>query len=199
MSDTSIGPDKRVPSTSQCSKAKPGRTVKALKTHDAAFQMSKVRRELLQQMIFARVTGPEAAWKLYVAYRRLLDFDDAVFILGVIWKEFIAEEDLSLAGLGRSFPNSPMTQHGLAVALAKLPKEVSAMNSHVRNLSIAAEAYGLITRQMVTPTKVVIEATELLHSFMIELHCLYEGVLRGAWPPVQAEVDDLQPTTGKSS
>ena len=189
MSDISTRSNKRFPLTPQCSKAKPSHTVRALKTLNAAFQMSKARQKLLHQMIFARVTAPQAGWKDYVAYRRLLESDDALFILAEIWKESIPQEELCEAGLSRSFPDAPMTQHGLAVALAELPREVSAMNSQVRNLSIAAEAYGLVIRQTVTPTKVVVAATGLLHSFMLKLDHMYGRIL-GDLPPFAQAIDD---------
>lgn len=181
MSEVPHETGKLPPSSEPCSKAKSPVKV-ALRTSLAVNRMTTAREELLHNVVFSRITGADATKKPLLGFRRLLATEDSCHkILPLIWKESLSDEELASVRLTRSFPNG-MTQHGLAVALATSPQEVSALNSYVRNVSIAAERYELVTRTVLTQTRVFLQGTGLLHRFMLDLSAAYAEI--GLVPPL---------------
>ena len=55
------------------------------------------------------------------------------------------------------------------MTLATNPNEVAALSNRVRNISRAAEAYGLIERRFRPSGSIAIRGTDLLHKFMTRL------------------------------
>jgi hypothetical protein len=106
-----------------------------------------------------------------VRFRRVLRDEDAFRILSVIWKEsnYVSHEDLEAVDLGRSMEPDNLTTFGLAVKLASSPRELSKLNSRIRQIAIAANAFGLIERHRASTTNVQLRATEALHNFMMRL------------------------------
>jgi hypothetical protein len=109
--------------------------------------------------------------KLYKSYKRLLTTQNARKVLRLIWKEsaLVRDQDLVVLGMARSFNGLPPTQHGLAVALAGHPSEVSKLNTLVRSIGIAGQAFELVDRKLESEKKVFLQGTELLHELMIAL------------------------------
>jgi hypothetical protein len=164
----------------------------ALQIHASHQFMADSRATLLKQLVFdPRSELATRDRKLYRSYRRALLSDDAKLILIILWKEspYIPEAALEAAKLQRAFSETDITQHGLAVALSQIPSEVAAINSRIRTITLAAEAYGLITRTAVSPTKVFIQGSALLHEFMTELARLYNAANRQIPPSAARTLD----------
>jgi hypothetical protein len=102
-------------------------------------------------------------------YRKQLQSDDAALILTILWQEssYISDRDAESIGFSRSPSRAGITQHGIAVALAKDRGELATISSRVRRVSLAAAAYGLIERNVrAYHTAIPLRGTELLHNFM---------------------------------
>jgi hypothetical protein len=142
----------------------------------AAYALEEARKETFEKLVFA---GTPTNGTPESSYRKLLLQKEAEIILGMIWKEsvFVGDRELNEAGVLRSF-DSGITQHGLAVALASSPKDVSALNSFVRNVSLASEHFGLIKRNTISPTRVFLEGTALLDQLIKSLAKEYADIFR---------------------
>lgn len=142
--------------------------LRALNVHGAHENIDECRIELLEQLIFKRVPFQN---KPFTSYRRLLSTGGAAKILLNLWKEseYVSEAELAELGMRRSFGIEGVTQHGLAVGLAEIPAEVSALNAQVRSVSIAGAAFGLVKRDEQSVKRVCISGTALLHEYMIRL------------------------------
>jgi hypothetical protein len=151
---------------------RPGdRTRPALWLGHAQNAIANVRERLFEQFVFSTKAGDITSSKQYQAYRHHLLSERAVEILTIIWKEspYVSDQELASVRMSRLFPDSGMTERGLAIALADTPQDVSAANVSVRNLLVAGEAYGLVKRTETSPRRFLIEGTEFLHEFMIQL------------------------------
>jgi len=170
MSETNAVADKanRIPTDHVAAEES---TTIALRAHAAHADMSSVWTRLLGTLIYPRAEVAHSDHKRFISYRTILEADDAHGVLQILWKEspYVSAEVLRAANLERTFPRSDITQHGLAVALANTPQEVSAIVTRVRNIAVAGAAYGLVNRTILNQTRVVISGTRLLHEFMLEL------------------------------
>jgi len=114
--------------------------------------------------------GSATDQKSLLSFKRLLKKPESLLILSLIWKEssFISQDMVQSIGMDKTF-RSPITQHGLAIALSDEPSDVSALNSIVRSVSIAAQHFGLVQREAISPTKIALTGTEKLHDLMLRL------------------------------
>jgi hypothetical protein len=143
-------------------------TLRALDVLGAEENMDLCRQELLEELIFRKL---DMSRQPMSSYRRLLLTSSAHKILKVVWKEssFVSDSELTIMGIARNFSDGEITQHHLAVVLSEEPSDVSALNTKVRNVGIAAYAVGMIDRREQGPKKVLLSGTDLLHEFMLEL------------------------------
>jgi len=144
-----------------------------LRSHALHLDMIANYSTLLDGTIFTRSpVGCDAHNpKVLKQHRRLLRSTDAYKTLAVIWKEsrFVDSEDLARAGLSREYQGRDLTSYSLATDFSRTPKQVAKLNSRIRGVGLAAAMYGLIDRQLVHSTKVILSGTEILHNFMFEL------------------------------
>ena len=145
-------------------------------------EMEDYRLELLDRLVFSFVPHQKQPNS---SYRRLLITPEAHGILKVVWKEssHITEEELATLGMAKIMNDGCITQHGLAVKLTDKPSEVSALNTQVRNVSIAAETFRLVERKQHSSTRVHLFGTILLHEFMTELGLHYMHLVNSLIPP----------------
>jgi hypothetical protein len=160
--------------------------VRALKVHALQHQMAGTYSRILREFVFARA-GCLGDLKRSLSYKRTLDTSEAGSILTFLWKDslFVSDDELSSAGLLRSFSPSRLTVHSLAVSLAETPGDVAATNSRVRLIVSAGAAFGLIDRSQVSRNKTLISGSELLHQFMIRLGIANVGFCAGLAPDVE--------------
>lgn len=126
--------------------------------------------ELLRVMIFP---NPRLGYdrKELIRHKKCLCDDEAHQVLQVVWKKssFVTEEALARVGLRRVFEDCSLNAYNLATKLANSPDHVAKINSRIRGIGIAAEAFGLIERDNNRRTKKPLQGTELLHQFMLRL------------------------------
>jgi hypothetical protein len=142
----------------------------ALRIQGLVVSLGAVYSDLLHSTIFQRPL-PNYDQKDLNTYRKCLDDDEAYRMLLVFWREspFVTDEVLNRVNLGRQFANGPLTAWGLAQELTSKVTEVGRMNSRVRAIVMAAEAFGLVERNQHRRTSKPIQATLVLHELMIAL------------------------------
>ena len=119
---------------------------------------------------------------------RLLITQDARAILTTIWRETGPFSAATLADprFCRQFAAEPLTSWKLATKLTT-SEEVAALNSRIRNIAGAAEAYYLLARDLTRSNRRPLQATELLHAFMLKLsrynHAAFTEHIRQSSPP----------------
>jgi hypothetical protein len=165
-----------------------------LRSHAAHLDMIANYGDLLDEAIFTRPPiGCDAKNSKFLKQQcRLLRSTDAYKTLAVIWKEsrFVDDEDLARAGLSREYQGRDLTSYSLATDFSRTAKQVAKLNSRIRSVGLAASTYGLIDRQLVHSTKVILSGTEVLHSFMSELGAKNSLVMTRFVPLLNS---DLQP------
>jgi hypothetical protein len=126
--------------------------------------------ELLEEYVFTQPNVDRTTKKMAAQNERLLKSLSANRVLLILWKEssYIAASDLDELKKGRSF-DGEITVHALAVALAESPADVAALNSRIRSIALAGEAFGLVEKQTISATRVFIRGTALLNEFMVQL------------------------------
>ena len=143
----------------------PSNSLAYLRIISAVSAMDAQRVDVIRSAVFSPILVPHGERAEYAKYTRLLEGSLAHNILTIIWKEsdFMAGHPNS-TGMKKTSLNG-ITQHGLAVAMAETPGEVGALNSFIRNVSIAAEKFGLLERN-IAPNKVYLVGTSVLHRMM---------------------------------
>jgi hypothetical protein len=121
---------------------------------------------VLQEIVFSQ-TLDKFDRKDAKKYSTILKTPDALSLLYIIWKESLTDDQLKSFGVTR-LP-APLNAHGLAVQLSETPRNLAQLNSHIRNFSLAAAAYGLLNRASARSKLVVLEPTTFLHEFLVEL------------------------------
>jgi hypothetical protein len=169
----------------------------ALRLHGAQIQMSANYSALLKSMIFPHpIDGFDR--KSLAQFRRLLDDPQALTILALIWQasDSVSQYALAAAGLCQTKTSEHLTSHGLAVKIAGAPEHLAKINSRIRNIGIAASAYGLIERNGVNKTRVDLRGTALLHDFMVALSHLNIPAMLGLVPLLMHQMPPVGPTVG---
>ena len=126
---------------------------------------------LLKDIVFASGAVLQNDRKLVKYFRKTLTGNEANIVLSILWKEstHVTENELAYDGHSKLFVDRPLTSYHLAVYLAGTKNDVAATNSRVRLIVAAGVAFGLIGKRQLTPTKIYIFGTELLHNFMVRL------------------------------
>jgi hypothetical protein len=127
--------------------------------------------QVLNDVVFSKINTQQDNRKLIQSFKRVLDSNEANLVLSILWREssYVTDEELSYDGFSRLGLERPLTTYHLAVYLADNKNEVAATNSRVRLIVSAGTEFGLVNKQKLTNTKVLIFGTELLHSFMVRL------------------------------
>lgn len=128
---------------------------------------------VLSQRAFARRTIPG---KEGLKFRKILSSEEANMVLDIIWKEsdYVPETSIIMAGFqGKTFSGS-VRCYSLGVLLANDKNDVAATVTRVRNIVIAACAYGLVSRDQVNFKNTPVQCESLLNEIMLEL-----GMLNG--------------------
>ena len=136
------------------------------------------RVQVFRELVFSKDISVDR--KSRQSFERILLQEEAQWILAIIWREskYVSDSDLAVAGLSRLFPGGDLTAFGLAVKLAELTEDCAALNTRIRNIAIAAHAFGLVERSNISATKVSITGTALLHSVMTRLAQEYAAAAR---------------------
>jgi hypothetical protein len=109
--------------------------------------------------------------KELLKFEKVLRSSDSHTLLSIIWQEsgFISSESLSASGLDRSC-GERLNSWKLATQLAKSPNGVAKLNSRIRTIGLAGQAYNLVERNdNIHANTVVLQGTEALHRFMLTL------------------------------
>jgi hypothetical protein len=110
--------------------------------------------------------------KQHSTYTKVLLAAQSFKVLTVIWKEseFVSDQELISCGISKSFNEGKLTQLGLAKQLASSGgADSSSFYNFVRNVSMAGEWFGLVTRTEKDRNKVLLGATERLHGIMTSI------------------------------
>jgi len=152
--------------------------------------------QLLDDHVFSLTPNACIGPKEEKTYRRLLKSRDGNIVVSILWKEssFVTERDLQDAKMAKRFPENAITQHRLAVALATKPSEVAALTYRVRNICIAAAAFGLVERDEISETKVLLRGTNQLHRLMLAVGQTQFTAVRSV-----ATMRSVPPPSGQSS
>jgi hypothetical protein len=149
------------------------RGVLALRFHLMQMKIGAGFDAYLERVVFS---GPvrgqsEKDRKLRQKYQRALKTRDAYTILALVWKEssFVTGEMLTQSGISRAFVQRPLTVYGLACDLAEREADRSKINSRVRTIVLAADAYHLIDFDCIHATEKPLRATKALNDLMLEL------------------------------
>lgn len=146
----------------------------------------------LRELVFCNSREPVGT-KLEVKYRRTISTGEAAKILSLLWKEsdFVTEAALRASGLGiqKSYSGVALTAHSLAVDLAETPQQVSKLNSSIRSIALSAANYGLVHRNSVNTTKVILRGSKNLHAFMSQVNTKNIAILTELMPHILATVD----------
>jgi hypothetical protein len=104
-------------------------------------------------------------------FTRILEEDDAYDVLLLVWRHspFVTDDELKRTKILRLFSNGSLTAYGLATKLAESPSTLAATNTRVRNIALAAQAYGLIERETRTTTNKPLVGTILLHKMVLAI------------------------------
>ncbi len=129
--------------------------------------------DLLRQEIFP---NPRAHLvkdrKLCRQYEKLLITPEARSILTLIWKESGPFSDTTLAHpqFSRQFTKETLNSWNIATNLSHTTQALAKTNTRIRNIACAAEAYCLIDRDLRNHNRRPLQATGLLHVFMMKLN-----------------------------
>jgi hypothetical protein len=148
----------------------PTQAVFSLRFHTVQLKIFSNYENHLEEVVFTRRPN-DLDEKLFKKYCRILKKIDAYKILAFLWKEseFIGEEVMAQLGLRKSYKGKSLTAHHLAADLAETGAEVAALNSRIRIIAIAASNFGLVDRESLNSTTVILKGTALLHQFMTGL------------------------------
>jgi hypothetical protein len=126
---------------------------------------------ILNEIVFSRITDRRENRKVIKSFKRILESSEANVVLSLLWREspYVTDEELSYDGLSKLCLERPLTTYHLAIYLADDKSEVAATNSRVRLIVSAGTEFGLVAKQQLARTKVLIFGTELLHHFMVRL------------------------------
>lgn len=136
-------------------------------------------QRLLEATILATPAVDKIDAKTLATYRKCLRDDQAYATLILIWKEseFFSDDLLGRVGLSRQFVDGTLTVWAFAKKAAKGVDDLSSINSQIRAVAIAAEAFGLVARNTGNRTNRPLQGTQRLHDFMLQLsenqHRLY--------------------------
>jgi hypothetical protein len=145
------------------------RTVAALAAHAEFAQTMRRFSEALEDQVFCQHISEDR--KTVRSYQKSLLKTDAYLVLQTIWKEsdLITPGELRAAGLARTFEPRSLTCHRLGVRFAACKEDVAASNTRIKTIATAAEAYGLITREIGTGRQRPLIGTPLLHGIMVDI------------------------------
>jgi hypothetical protein len=110
--------------------------------------------------------------KRHSTYTKVLLAAQSFKVLTVIWKEseFVSAHEMISCGISKSFEEGDLTQLGLAKQLASSGGgDSTSFYNIVRNVSMAGEWFGLVTRTEKAPNKVLLGATTKLHDVMTRI------------------------------
>lgn len=148
----------------------------ALMMGDLEHQLLGNYKKTLEQSVFPYPVNFTGDKKALLKHQKKLRQDVSRLILRIIWieSEFVTAEDLEQVETRRVFDGEEMTQLGLARKLCSPPykstaidlKELPNTNSHVRDVCLAAETYGLVNRNILAANRVALSGTAKLHIFM---------------------------------
>ena len=154
----------------------------ALRFHFMQMKIGAAYDAYLEKVVFkSPVRGQsEKDRKLQHKYQKALKTRDAYSILALVWKEssFVTDEMLTQAGISRAFTQRPLTVYGLACDLTERESDRSKINSRVRTIVVAAEAYHLIDFDRKHATENLLRATDALNELMLEFFCSIGEVAR---------------------
>jgi len=146
--------------------------IKAVRVRATIAALNAQYEDLLEEMIFPNPRpGLRDDGKTLARYEKCLRSDEAHSILSTIWKESgpFADPVLDHAGVHRGFTRGTLNTWNMATRLTNKPEHVARINSQIRSIALAAEAYGLIDRTVKLRKIRPIQATNLLHVFMMTL------------------------------
>lgn len=152
-----------------------GQITAAIQCGSLYVRLSAIYSDLMEEVVLKNVPqgyGP----KEIVRYRKQLLDDEAYQVLLIIWREsnFVLDEHLDQPKL---FVGRVMTAHGLATKLAESPEDLSKVSSRIQAIALAAEAYGLVEREITNGTSRPLIATDLLHHFILRLAGQQRGLI----------------------
>jgi hypothetical protein len=151
-------------------------TSQALAIAEMEMRFNENYSTLLRQFIFT-AEPPIIDRKTAKSYMKLLYTQDAHHVMAIIWKESLPDNELHSIGM-RRLHFKTLTAHGLAVMLSNDPIDLAKNNSKIRSITIAAAAYGLITRVREFSRLTTLKSTPLLHSLFIALAARNMTILR---------------------
>lgn len=136
----------------------------------ASYAMNAVYIDLLEQRIFSGSTKSSTGNKTTSHKRRLIS-PLAEDLLAIIWREsrFCPQEVLERLNIEQVFPFDGVVVWTLAQHLEPSSKGVTRVRQRIDCVVAAAEAYNLVERIPVGPSKKRVTATKQLHDFMVEL------------------------------
>lgn len=139
----------------------------ALRVSAAMLAAQAAHADLLQTMVLDKKT---LRADLTVTYGRLLRTEAARDILSIFWRESpqVSGHDLHEVGLPPKM-NNGCNAYALARKLSESADDLAALNSQIRSIAVAAEAYDLITRESDGHGGKKIVGTPLLHEFMMQV------------------------------
>jgi hypothetical protein len=142
--------------------------------------MEKARIKLLEELVFSRVQVIKDVRKDYLTHQNLLRTGKSHTVCTIIWNFTSCQHEESPFIKNNSAIAGSVTQHGLAVALSESPSDVAKLNTLIRDVGLAGEAYGLIERIPLNPTRVYLKGTQLLDVFMNSLADSYCSIIQNA-------------------
>jgi|HubBroStandDraft_3_1064219.scaffolds.fasta_scaffold29613_3 hypothetical protein len=134
------------------------------------FTTKNAYRSVLRHEVFSAALAPRT--KDTVSHERTLLQDEAQQYLTILWKEshFVSDKLLAKAGVARSFLPGELTCHALALSAAATAEDLGKVYKRIQLIVNTAHSYGLISKDIRGPKKVVISGTSLLHNVMLSIN-----------------------------
>jgi hypothetical protein len=145
----------------------------ALRTSEAVEAIQAQYEDLLRQEIFPKPRDHLLKdGKSRRQYEKLLITPEARSILTLVWKESgpFSDSTLTSPQFSRHFTQETLNSWNIATKLSHTTQALAKTNTRIRNIACAAEAFYLIDREVRSQNRRPLQATPLLHLFMIKLN-----------------------------